>query len=627
MIKILDQISGEINRIAGILSGIFILIIGFIVTYEVIMRYIFNAPTNWVLETSIYLNIGCVFLAVGITLRDNMHIFVDTLISRFSNRNQMILQLIGLLLGFIFCFILSYKGLQMALNSYRIHEVSPTPLHVPLFLPYSFIPLGMGILHLEFIVQIFKKILSLKNTEWEMEGNWIRRNLPPTAFIILIIFFGLLFLSKGLTPVAMVSMLFILIFSGMPIAFALGLIGLMGFYFTLGGGPMLMQVPITTFKILDDFVVVALPLFIMLSTVLNIGEIGSRLFETASKWARHLPGGLGVATILACAVFAAITGSSSATVATIGLVAIPEMLKRSYDRSFVYGTVAIGGVLGPLIPPSIFMILIGMITGDSIGKLFMAGMLPGIVLSIIFSIYVIIRSWMARDIVVIEPATWRERFSSIKSSFFGLLAPIIILGGIYSGIFTPTEAAGIGLVYSLIICSIIYRTLSFKKILHIVMDGAKLNASLAFIVAGALVFGQIVTLLHIPERLCGFLANLPISPMAILLLTLIFIIILGALMDEISILLITYPILYYIFVINFKFDSIWFALIFVVTLEVGLVAPPVGINLFVVQGIDRSARFSEVVKGVLPFVILMIASIILFIYFKPLATYLPGLIG
>lgn len=629
MYKIVGLISEKLNKIAVALSGIFIVIIGFIVTYEVIMRYVFISPTTWVMETSIYLNIACVFLAGGFTLRDKMHIRVDTFICRFSNRNQTLLQLISLLLGLLYCSVLTWKGAELGIYSFRIGEVSPTVLHIPVFLSYSCIALGGGLLILEFIVQIMGEILTLRKggREGEKTGTWVESNWPPLVFLILIVLCGALFLSKGLVPIGITALLFILIFAGMPIAFALGLIGLMGFYFTFGGGPMLAQVPIATFKVLDDFVVVALPLFIMLSTILNIGEIGSKLFEVASNWVRHLPGGVGVATITACAVFAAITGSSSATVATIGLIAIPEMLKRNYERSFVYGTVAIGGVLGPLIPPSIFMILIGMITSDSIGKLFMAGMLPGILMAVIFSLYIIARSVKSKTSVRIEPASWKERWGSMRKAFFGLLAPVVVLGGIYSGIFTPSEAAGIGMVYSLFICIVIYRTLSFERLWQIILDGAKLNAALAFIVTGALVFGQVITMLQIPESLCGYLAALPISRTAILLLVLIFILILGALMDEISILLITYPILYHIFVRNFGFDSIWFALVFVITLEVGLVAPPVGINLFVVQGIDRTAKFSEVVKGVLPFVLIMIASILIFVYIKPLATWLPGFVG
>jgi C4-dicarboxylate transporter DctM subunit len=533
-------------------------------------------------------------------------------------------------MGLFYCFILTWKGLEIALTSLRLSEVSPTPLRVPVFLPYCCIVIGGALLILEFIVQIAEGVSDLRKAGGQRRqevGNWAQRNWPPLAFLVLIVLCASLYLSKGLAPLGMTALVFILIFGGMPIAFGLGLIGLIGFYFTFGGGPMLSQVPIGTYKILDDFVVVALPLFIMLSSVLNIGEVGAMLFEAASTWVRHLPGGLGVATIAACAVFAAITGSSTATVATIGLIAIPEMFKRNYERSFVYGTVAIGGVLGPLIPPSVFMILIGMITGDSVGKLFMAGMLPGILLAFIFASYIVLHSMRSKSLVKIEPAPMKERLGALKRASFGFLAPVVVLGGIYSGIFTPTEAAGVGTVYSLLICAIVYRTLSFKRLWAIILEGAKLNASIAFMVTGALVFGQLVTMLQIPERLCAYLAALPVSPMVILFLILTFILVLGALMDEVSILLITYPILYYIFVTHFKFDSIWFALVFVVTLEVGLVAPPVGINLFVVQGIDRSAKFQEVVKGVLPFVLLMIASIVIFIFVKPLSTWLPKWIG
>ena len=294
MEKWIDFLSDKLNKIAGALSGIFILIIGIIVTYEVIMRYVFASPTTWVLEISIYLNIACVFLAGGFTLRDKMHINVDTFTARFSNRNQILLQLISLILGLLYCFVLTWKGLELAITSFRLGEVSPTILHIPVVLPYSCIVFGGALLVLEFIVQIMEGISTLRKVggEGEKAGNWIERNWPPLVFLILIALCGSLFLSKGLAPIGMTALLFVLIFGGMPIAFGLGLLGLMGFFFTFGGGPMLAQVPIGTYKIFDDFVVVALPLFIMLSSVLNIGEVGARLFEAASTWVRHLPGGL-----------------------------------------------------------------------------------------------------------------------------------------------------------------------------------------------------------------------------------------------------------------------------------------------------------------------------------------------
>lgn len=625
----IGHLSNKINILGGTLSGIFILVIGLIVTYEVIMRYFFRSPTTWVLEISIYLSIGCVFLAGGYALKEKMHIHVDVLTRRFSSQNQILLQLMCLFMTLLYCFVLTWKGAEMAITSFQRGEVSPTVLNIPMTIPHSFVPIGGALLIFELIHQILKEISNLKNAKREEKRtvNWVARNLPSLVFLILLVLSGSMFLSKEFTPLGLTILLFVLIFGGMPIAFGLGLLGLMGFYLTFGGGPILAQVPMVTYKILDDFIIVAVPLFIMLATILSIGKIGSNLFDVASKWVRHMPGGLGVATILSCAIFAAMCGSSVATVATIGLIAIPEMLSRGYGRKLTFGTVAIGGVLGPLIPPSIFMILIGAITGDSVGKLFMAGMLPGIMLAGIFSTYIIFYSMRDRTLIRIDPAPWKERWEAMRKSFFGLLAPLIILGGIYSGIFTPTEAAGVGMVYSLLLCSTIYRTLSFRKLLEIIREGGKLTAMILFIITGALVFGQVVTLLQIPERICGFLAALPLSRMAILFLTLVFILILGALMDEASILLITYPILHYIFVRNFGFDSIWFAMVFVFTLEVGLVAPPVGINLFVVQGIWKDAKFDEVVKGVLPFVFLMVAAILLVVYVKPLSMWLPRLIG
>jgi C4-dicarboxylate transporter DctM subunit len=600
---------------------------GIIISYEVMMRYLFKAPTSWVLEISIYLCLGSVFLAGGYALKEKSHIQVDALTQRFSKQDQILLEIICLILALLYCSVLTWKGAEIALHSYRLGEVSPTVLNVPVVIPRGLVPVGGLLLILELIRQILAGISALKTVWIENKGRGRHGYLPPLIFLALLIGCGALFFSRDLTPLGLTLLVFVLIFAGMPIAFGLGLLGLMGFAFTFGGGPMLAQVPLVTYKILDDFIIVAVPLFIMLSAILSIGKIGSHLFEFASTWVRHLPGGLGVATIFACAIFAAMCGSSVATVATIGLIAIPEMLSRGYRRELVFGTVAIGGVLGPLIPPSIYMILIGAITGDSVGKLFMAGMLPGILLAAIFSGYIVIYSLKDKTLPRLEPAPLKERLDALKKAFLGLLAPIIVLGGIYTGVFTPSEAAGVGMVYSLLICAFIHRTLSFKKLCAIILDGARLTSAILLIVAGAIVFGQVVSMLQIPEKTCGFLASLPLSPMLILLLALILILILGALMDEASILLITYPTLYYIFVKTFGFDSIWFALVFVFTLEVGLVAPPVGINVFVVQGIWKDAKFEEVVKGVLPFALLMVAAILLVVYIKPLSLWLPRLVG
>ena len=629
MTKWIGRLSDYVNTTGCILSGVCILVMGFIVTYEVIMRYFFRAPTTWVLEISINLCLASVFLAGGYALRENSHIQVDVLTRRFSRSNQILLELICGVLIFIYCFVLTWKGLEIAYHSFRLNEVSPTVLNIPVAIPRSLVPIGGLLLLIELLRQILVRYSTLKQSITD-EGKRkfdLTSYFPPLILVVLVIGCSAFFLSKGLTPIGLTSLLFVLIFSGMPIAFALGLLGLMGFAITFGGGPMLMQLPTVAYKILDDFIIVSVPLFLLLSAILSQGRIGTLLYEFASVWVRHLPGGFGVATVFAAAIFAAMSGSAVATVATIGLIAIPEMLKRGYDRTLVFGTVAIGGVLGPLIPPSIYMILIGAITGDSVGKLFMAGMLPGILLALIFSVYIGVRAIRSPSLSLIAPATWQERGNAFRKSFSGLMAPALVLGGIYSGVFTPSEAAAVGMVYSLLICCLVHRSLSWKELPKVFMDGAKLSSAILFMVAGAVVFGHLVSLLQIPEKTAGFLSTLPFSRMIILFIALFLILILGALMDEASILLITYPTLYHVFVNKFGFDSIWFAVVFVFTLEVGLVAPPVGINVFVVQGIWQDAKFDEVVKGVMPFALLMVAAILLVVYIEPLSLWLPKYVG
>jgi C4-dicarboxylate transporter DctM subunit len=629
--KWLDEISSNLNKFGGALSGAAILILGIIISYEVIMRYIFRSPTIWVADISLLLCIGSVFFAVGYAMKEKAHIAVDLITGRLSYHNQVLFSLIGLIISAVYCSFLTWKGAEVAIATLRTGEMSAFGFRYPMAIPRAFIPIGGILLLLELINQTVTGIfqfINIKEREEAKNETWLTKNLPPLVFLALLTIGGAMCLSKGLAPLGLTFLLFVLIFGGTPIAFALGLLGLIGFQYTLGGGQLLNHIPMVSFNILTDFIIVAIPLFIMVSSILGIGGVGANLFELANKFVGRLPGGMGVATILACAVFAAISGSATATVLAIGIIAIPAMISAGYERKVVYGTVAMGGVLGPLIPPSLFMILIGSITGDSVGKLFMAGMLPGIMLAFFFSIYIILYSMKNKSSMSkMNAVPWRERWGSLRKSFFGLLTPVIILGGIYAGIFTPTEAAAVGVTYGLFICIFIYRSLSLKKLWQVIFDTAKLNALILFLVAGAMVFGQVVALLKIPDTVCAFLSRLPFSPMTILLLVLIFILVLGSLMDEASILLITYPILYQIFVKHFGFDSIWFAMVFVFTLEVGLVAPPVGINLFIVQGIDKTAKFEEIVKGVLPFVIIMIAGILIVVYFKPLSTWLPKLIG
>ena len=417
-------------------------------------------------------------------------------------------------------------------------------------------------------------------------------------------------------------LLLILLASGLPVAFSLGLGGVAGMILFMGGDGALAQLPIIGYKSLDDFVLTAVPMYILMSQILLTGKVGNDLFELANKWLRHLPGGLGIATVMACAVFAAITGSSVACAVTIGAIAIPEMLARGYDRPLVLGAVAAGGTLGILIPPSIPMILYGAITDESIGKLFMSGVVPGVIMTLMFTAIVVYRS---RNLQREAAATWDERISALKKSIWGLFLPIIVVGGIYTGIFTPTEAAGIGTVYSLFITFCVYRTLSFKDMPGILNDTIKTTCMIFAIMIGASLFGFVLTILDAPQALTNYVAGLETSRWVVFIAINCLLLFLGCILESVSIIFITLPILFPL-IMSLGFDPIWFNVVMLLNLELALITPPVGMNLFVLQGISSDSKMTDIVKGVIPFGLAMFVLIFILCLFPELATWLPTVV-
>lgn len=417
-------------------------------------------------------------------------------------------------------------------------------------------------------------------------------------------------------------LLLLLLVSGLPVAFSLGLGGVAGMILFMGGEGALAQLPIIGYKSLDDFVLTAVPLYILMSQILLTGKVGNDLFELANKWLRHLPGGLGIATVMACAVFAAITGSSVACAVTIGAIAIPEMLSRGYERTTVLGAVAAGGTLGILIPPSIPMILYGAITDESIGKLFMSGVVPGVLLTVMFTAIVVYRS---RNLVREPAASWGERLGALRKSIWGLLLPIIVVGGIYTGVFTPTEAAGIGTVYSLFITFCVYRTLCFKDLPGILNDTIKTTCMIFAIMIGASLFGFVLTILDAPQALTTYVVSMNTSKWVVFIAINILLLFLGCILESVSIIFITLPILFPL-ITSLGFNPIWFNVVMLINLELALITPPVGMNLFVLQGISPDSKMTQIVRGVIPFGLAMAFEILLLCIFPQLATWLPTIV-
>lgn len=417
-------------------------------------------------------------------------------------------------------------------------------------------------------------------------------------------------------------LLLVLLFSGLPVAFSLGLGGVAGMVLFLGGDGALAQLPIIGYKSLDDFVLVSIPLYILMSQILLTGKVGNDLFELANKWLCHLPGGLGVATVIACAIFAAITGSSVACAVTIGSIAIPEMLSRGYDRRLVLGTVAAGGTLGILIPPSIPMILYGAITDESVGKLFMSGVVPGVLLMFLFICVVV---YSSRHLERHEAAPWHERLSALRQSIWGLLLPIIVVGGIYTGAFTPTEAAGVGTVYSLFITFFVYKTLKPKDLPGILNDTVQTSCMIFAIMIGASLFGFVLTILDAPQALTNWVAGLDLGKWAVFVAINILLLFLGCILESISIIFITLPILFPL-IMRLGFDPIWFNVVMLLNLELALITPPVGMNLFVLQGVSPDSKMTDIIRGVVPFGCMMALEILILCFFPEVATWLPSVL-
>lgn len=402
-----------------------------------------------------------------------------------------------------------------------------------------------------------------------------------------------------------------------PVAAALGGLGVVLLF--LKGLP-LVSVPQRLYGTMDSFELLAVPMFLLMSNILLRAGVGKDLYSAVQSWVGHWPGGLSVATIVSCTIFSAISGSSVATAATIGTVAIPEMTNRGYGRPFVLGMLAAGGTLGILIPPSIPLIIYGVVTETSIPTLFLAGIGPGLFLATLFIIYGVCYCRLTGHFEPSVRASWKTRFKETLKAMPVLILASTIIGSIYTGAATPSESAGLGFVLSLIITGSM-RRLTWIKIKEATYAAMTTTVMVFFIVAGAKVFSYAITLYLIPQSISQFLtSNISDSGLFMLAVggTLL---IIGFFLEALSMLLIMVPVLFPALA-AMSIDPIWFGIFFVILIETALITPPVGLNLFIIQAVGK-AQIEEVSKGALPFAILMLSTAVLLWFWKDLALFIP----
>jgi C4-dicarboxylate transporter DctM subunit len=423
-----------------------------------------------------------------------------------------------------------------------------------------------------------------------------------------------------------VVFLIALLFSKFPVAFCMALVGLLGFGYLVSPAAALNIIIKDFYTVFSSYDLTVVPLFVFMGQILFYSGISRKLYDAAFTWFGHYKGGLAMATVGACAGFSAICGSTNATAATMASVALPEMKRLHYRDELAAGVVAAGGSLGILIPPSVIFIVYGIMTEQSIGKLFMAGIFPGILLSLLFILTIYIWVSLRPDIAPrIQKQSFKKRIRSLAGLVEVLLLFVLVMGGLFIGIFTPTEAGAVGALGGVLI-PLVGGGLSWKGFLEGLYSSTRTACMILMIVSGATVFGHFLAVTTIPSTLSTWVAGLPLPSWGIMLVIMLFFLLGGCFMDALGMILLTIPIFYPV-AMAIGYDPIWFGVVIVLVTELGVITPPVGINVYVVSGIARDIPLEVIFKGAFPFVLTLVTYLVLMTLFPQIALFLPSFVA
>jgi C4-dicarboxylate transporter DctM subunit len=430
-------------------------------------------------------------------------------------------------------------------------------------------------------------------------------------------------LSTDAVAVIGFVVLFVLMLLRVPVGMAMGLVGVVGYSYIAGTGPALKLVGQTSMRTVTDYTFGVIPMFMLMGAFVSVSGVSRELFRAANAFIGHLRGGLGVATVLACGGFAAICGSSVATAATFSAVAYPEMRRFGYPQSFATGVIAAGGTLGAMLPPSTVLAVYAILTQQDIGKLFMAGIVPGLLAMSMYvlTIFLIVQfrpDWLPAG----ERKSFGERMRGLQDVWAPLTLFLFVIGGLYGGFFTPTEAGGVGASGAFLL-GVLRGKLDRAGIREALLSATRTSAAVFTVLIGALLFGYFLTITQTPQKLTEFLTGLGIGRYGVLALIMVMYLVLGCLMDAMAMIILTVPIIYPV-ILQLGFDPIWFGIIIVMTVELGLIHPPVGMNVFVIKSVVKDVSFMTIFKGVIPFVVTDLLRLIILIAFPIIALWLPN---
>ena len=622
--------------------------------FKAIFDWLSAQDLSWAQELCIYMFIWMAKFGAAYGVRTGIHVGVDVFVNILPPASRRRVIIFSLLCGALFTGIVAVFGAAFVSQMYVTGQQS-NDLEAPMWIIYLAIPLGSGLMCFRFLQVAWSFYLTGElphHSEAKVEGveadvavvdphhpadakpgdeSGSRRS--PLGVILLLVPLlivaicvahatGLIVMPQGLRAVTLFVLLIALMLTGMPVSIALGLT-VLTFMFTLTD-VRTESVALKLFTGLESFEIMAIPFFILAGTFLTHGGVARRMIAFATAMVGHWFGGLALAGVLACALFAAVSGSSPATVVAIGSVILPAMVAQGFPKRFGAGVITTSGSLGILIPPSIPMVLYAVSTNASVGKLFIAGIVPGIVLASMLGATTWYRAWR-NNYPRMAKASLAERVRTFRDSIWGLLLIVIVIGGIYTGLFTPTEAAAMSAVYAFIIAVFVYKDLKLSDVPRVLLSSANLSAMLLYIITNAVLFSFLLTYENIPQMLAEWMTNQGLGWITFLLVVNILLLVAGNVMEPSSIILIMAPILFPV-AIKLGIDPIHFGILITVNMEVGLCHPPVGLNLYVASGIARMG-ITELTIAVWPWLATMLVFLVVVTYWPGLSLFLPRLLG
>ncbi|RJX33366.1 MAG: TRAP transporter large permease subunit [Desulfarculus sp.] len=661
--RALDWVSGAVGAFCGLATLGMVLIIA----YEVVCRYLFNNPTSWVTEYSLYIFVGTSFLGTAYAHLEDSHIRVEILLNNLSGPMRHKFWQVSAWVGLMFVVVASWQMILFVGSEYEGGARAWGLLATPLWIPETPVAVGLTLFALAVLSEA-RKLSPGIDSRRELAGLAILAAMvtallimglkPPsvagtsldwgtvsvvvavlvvawlwngfyiaTGVAALAVGGGLLFAwAAGFSTLAqgavMAFYLLVLMAAGVRIAFSLGMIGALGVLFLLPT-PQLQVIAERAWTNVNSFAFTAVPMFILMGAFLLRSGVTSDLFGVMLKWLGRFPGGLAHATVGACGIFAAVSGSSLATAATMGMTACPEMTQRGYSPRLTYGVVAAGGTLGILIPPSIAMIIYGSLVGEPISALFIAGILPGVFLMVSFMLVVFGWSYIWPSAAPRGAHyTWGQKLRSLTGVLPFLILIVGVLGSLYLGVATPTEAGALGALIAAGLC-LYKKKMTLKVLMDSVKETAQVTSFLIFIVAAASVMGYAFDYIRLPKVLVEVMQGADLTPGLVITALVIIYMILGMFIDPVSMMLMTLSVSFPI-VTALGFHPIWFGVVLVMMIEIGLITPPVGVILFILKGMSGNIPLKEIVYGVLPFVGVFLVNIVLFYFFPSLVMWLPS---